>query len=59
MKEERCQNPHPKLQGRMCNSLLKAKEGVGIITMECPRCFGPVTFNFESEGTEALTVSAA
>ena len=51
--EQRCQNPHPKLPGRMCNSLLRAK-GIGQITVECPRCRGPIWFDFERSGTEAV-----
>lgn len=42
--EQRCQNLHPRKPGG-CNYLLKAK-GIGIITVECPRCRGSVEFNF-------------
>lgn len=51
MQALRCENPHPKLPGHKCNSLIKI-EGFG--TVECTRCRMPIHFDFQREGTEAV-----
>ena len=60
MKELRCENPHPRKPG-LCGAKIKAHASFGAFTVECWRCFGPVTFSFDTEGTEArgLTSSIA
>ena len=51
--EQRCQNPHPKLPGRMCNTLQRVK-GFGQVSVECRNCHGWIVFDFEEAGTEAV-----
>ena len=50
--EQRCQNPHPKLPGRMCNTLQHVK-GFGQVSVECRHCGGWIEFDFEESGTES------
>lgn len=54
MKEEHCKNDHPDFPGQPCKAKLKAYATGGTFTVECWRCYGPVTFDFETEGTEAV-----
>ena len=54
MQELRCPNPHPRKRGG-CNALIKI-EGFG--TVECPRCFKPIHFDFQQSGTEAVDKEA-
>ncbi len=59
MQEQRCTNPHPRKPGP-CNAqinvpvVIAVEKSFGSISMECWRCSGPITLDFESEGTEAV-----
>ena len=49
--EQRCQNPHPKLPGRVCNTLQHVELegnvwGEGILYVECRHCEGMIEFHF-------------
>ena len=58
--EQRCQHPHPKIPGRMCNTLqhveLEGEWGEGILYVECRHCEGMIKFHFSgTEGTESAS----
>ena len=56
MQEQRCTNPHPDFPEKECGAKIKAHATFGVFTVQCWRrgCHGPVIFDFESSGTEAV-----
>ena len=55
--EKLCQNPSPRKPGE-CGAKNRAYATFGTFDIECWRCFGRITFDFDAAGTES-TVSLA
>ena len=45
-KEQRCENPHPRIPGKTCGALLRLKFSDGDGDATCWRCGGLVYFDF-------------
>ena len=55
--EQKCQNDHPRKPGE-CGAKNRAYATFGTFDIECWRCFGRITFNFDESGTESAGILA-